>query len=132
MGQWRRAWYPQAPVYPVVVRPGADPNGMDGLMRMTTEQMAAMRMIESTPDLTNRAVWFLESMLQHHGGALLMAHDALQKSSNPTLQRLARAIITAQRQEIIQIRGMLRRDGLNKPEYFRYDGLFSLESIKSL
>ena len=55
-----------------------------------------------------------------------MAHDALAKSSNPTIRRLARTIIVAQRQEIIRLRRMLQRDGLNKPQYYQYGSLFSL------
>jgi uncharacterized protein (DUF305 family) len=55
-----------------------------------------------------------------------MAHDALNKSSNPTLRRLARDIIVAQLHEIIQLRKMLQHDGLNKPDYHAYDRLFSL------
>jgi uncharacterized protein (DUF305 family) len=55
-----------------------------------------------------------------------MAHDALDKSTNPTIRRLARDIIVAQRKEIIQLRKMLQHDGLNKPEYYSYDKLFSL------
>jgi len=55
-----------------------------------------------------------------------MAHDALGKSTNPTIRRLARDIIVAQRREIIQLRKMLQHDGLNKPEYHQYDRLFSL------
>jgi uncharacterized protein (DUF305 family) len=125
MGQWRKAWYPEAPVYPVALAPGGDPDTMAGLIRMNEAQIAAMRMMESTPNRDNRVPWFLEGMLQHHGGALLMAHDALAKSRNPDLRRLAAAIIVAQRREIIQLRRMLNHDGLNKPEYYRYDALFS-------
>ena len=125
MGQWRRAWYPEAPVYPVALRSGADPDALTGLQRMTPEQIAAMRMMEALPSRENRVTWFLEGMLQHHGGALVMAHDALQKSSNPTIRRLAVAIIVAQRREIIELRKMLQHDGLNKPEYHAYDRLFS-------
>jgi uncharacterized protein (DUF305 family) len=66
-------------------------------------------------------------MLQHHGGALLMAHDALKKSSNSTILRMAYNIIFAQRKEIVQIRKMLHHDGLNKPEYYQYDKLFTLD-----
>jgi uncharacterized protein (DUF305 family) len=55
-----------------------------------------------------------------------MAHDALDKSTNPTILRLARQIIVTQRREIIELRRMLRRDGLNKPAYTKYDALFSL------
>lgn len=126
MGQWRKAWYPDAPVYPVTYLPGGDPNSMSGVTRMTAAQIAGMRMMESIPTKSNRVTWFLEGMLQHHGGALIMAHDALRKSTNPTILRLARNIIIAQRREIVQIRQMLRHDGLNKPEYYQYDGLFSL------
>ena len=54
-----------------------------------------------------------------------MAHDALNKSSNPTVSRLARQIIVAQRSEIIGLRRMLRQEGLSKPEYSQYDALFS-------
>jgi uncharacterized protein (DUF305 family) len=126
MGQWRKAWYPEAPVYPVALKPGGDPNAMADLIRMSPAQIQAMQMIASTPTRQNRVTWFLEGMLQHHGGALIMAHDALNKSSNPTIRRLARDIIVAQRREIIQLRKMLQHDGLNKPEYHAYDKLFSL------
>jgi uncharacterized protein (DUF305 family) len=54
-----------------------------------------------------------------------MAHEALRKSNNPTIRRLARAIIVAQRREIIELRRMLRHDGLTKPEYHQFDALFS-------
>lgn len=124
MGQWRKAWYPEAPVYPVVLAADGDPDTMAGLIRMNEDQIAAMRMMESTPNRDNRVHWFLEGMLQHHGGALLMANDALTKSRNPDVRRLAAAIIVAQRREIVQLRRMLNHDGLNKPEYYRYDALF--------
>jgi uncharacterized protein (DUF305 family) len=125
MGQWRRAWYPQAPVYPVAYRAGGDPESLQGLERMSSAQINAMRMGDGTPTRQNRVVWFLEGMLMHHGGALQMAHDARAKSTNPTVRRLARQIIAAQRREIISLRGMLRREGLNKPAYHRFDQLFA-------
>jgi len=126
MGQWRKAWYPEAQVYPVVLKTGGDPNAMADLIRMSPSQIQAMQMMASTPTRDNRVTWFLEGMLQHHGGALIMAHDALDKSTNPTIRRLARNIIIAQRREIIQLRKMLQHDGLNRPEYYAYDKLFSL------
>jgi uncharacterized protein (DUF305 family) len=124
MGQWRKAWYPQAPVYPVALKSGGDPNSMASLERMSSAQIQAMQMMGSTPTKANRVVWFLEGMIAHHGEALVMAHDALRKSSNPTVRRLARAIIVAQRGEIMALRNMLRREGLSKPEYSKYDALF--------
>jgi uncharacterized protein (DUF305 family) len=127
MGQWRRAWYPEAPVYPVALKPGGDPNALADLVRMSPDQIQAMQMTGSTPTLDNRVRWFLEGMLLHHGGALVMAHDALDNSRHPTIRRLARTIIEAQRREIIQLRRMLQRDGLNKPDYYQYDRLFALQ-----
>ena len=126
MGQWRRAWYPDAPVFPVVLKAGGDPNAMAALSRMDPAQIEAMQMRGTPPSRTGRVTWFLEGMLQHHGAALLMAQDALKRSTNPTIRRLARNIIVAQRKEIIQIRQMLQQGGLNRPEYYRYDAYFAL------
>ena len=126
MGQWRKAWYPEAPVHPVALRPGGDPDAMADLERMSPTQILSMQMMGTPPTRENRVTWFLEGMLHHHGGALMMAHDALRKSTNPTIRRLARDIIVTQRREIIQLRRMLGHDGLSKPEYHRYDNLFSL------
>ena len=70
--------------------------------------------------------WFLEGMLHHHGGALTMAHDALAKSTNPTIRRFAQGVIVAQRAEIMQLRRMLALEGLRKPEYHKYDPMISL------
>lgn len=124
MGQWRKAWYPEASVGPVALKAGGDPNSMAGLEGMSPSQIEAMQMMGTTPTKDNRVVWFLEGMIAHHGGALQMAHDALAKSTNPTVRRLARTIIVAQRTEIIELRRMLLRDGLRKPEYSQYDALF--------
>lgn len=126
MGLWRRAWYPQAPVYPVALAPGGDPDSLAGLTRMNQAQIDGMRMMGEAPTPDNRVVWFLEGMLHHHGGALMMAHDALAKSTNPTLRRFAREVIVAQRAAIIELRRMLAVEGLRKPEYRRYDALFAL------
>ncbi|MFM7264776.1 MAG: DUF305 domain-containing protein [Cyanobium sp.] len=127
MGQWRKAWYPEAPPYPVALKHGGDPNALAALERMPPAQIQAMRMMGAPPTRDTRVTWFLEGMLQHHGGALIMAHDALKKSTNPTVRRMARSIILAQRGEIIQLRKMLQHDGMNKPEYHQYDPLFRLE-----
>ncbi|MDI9405985.1 MAG: DUF305 domain-containing protein, partial [Chitinophagaceae bacterium] len=125
MGQWRKAWYPEAPVFPVALKAGGDPSSMGSLERLSAAQIQAMQMTGSTPTRENRVTWFLEGMIAHHGGALVMAHDARNKSSNPTIQRLARQIIVAQRREILQLRRMLRHGGLDKPEYYQFDPLFS-------
>ena len=127
MGQWRKAWYPEAPIYPIAYIPGGDPNSMSGLTRMSAEQISAMQMLDGKPTRQTRVTWFLEGMLQHHGAALVMAHDALRQSTNPAIQRLSRNIIIAQRAEIIQIRKMLQFDGLVKSSYYQYDALFLIK-----
>ena len=126
MRQWRKAWYPDAPVYPVALRPNGDPNSVADLVRMSPEVIAAMRMSGTKPTRENRVQWFLEGMIEHHGGALQMAHEARQNSTNPTILRLAREIIVAQRKEIIELRKMLQSGGLNKPAYYKFDDLFVL------
>jgi uncharacterized protein (DUF305 family) len=126
MGLWRKAWYPQAPVYPVALAAGGDPNSLACLTCMIQAQVDDMRMMDGLPSREKRVVWFLEGMLHHHGGALLMAHDALAKSTNPTIRRFARGVIEAQWAEIIQLRRMLAVEGLRKPEYHHYDTLFTL------
>ena len=126
MRQWRKAWYPDAPVYPVALRSNGDPNSMADLVRMSPEVIAAMRMSGTKPTRENRVQWFLEGMIEHHGGALQMAHEARKNSINPTILRLAREIIIAQRKEIIELRKMLQSGGLNKSDYHKFDNLFSL------
>jgi uncharacterized protein (DUF305 family) len=114
MGQWRKAWYPQAPIYPVTLPPGGDPNSLSALQRMSAAEITAMQMTGTAPSPDTRVTWFLEGMIEHHGGALEMAHDALRKSSNPTIRRLAQTIIVSQRREIIELRRMLRLEGIEK------------------
>ena len=126
MRQWRKAWYPDAPVYPVALRPNGDPNSMADLVRMSPDVIAAMRMSGTKPTRDNRVQWFLEGMIEHHGGALQMAHEARENSTNPTILRLARDIIVAQRKEIIDLRKMLQSRGMNKPDSYKFDGLFAL------
>ncbi|MEO1004145.1 MAG: DUF305 domain-containing protein [Cyanobacteria bacterium J06638_7] len=93
---------------------------------MSQAQIDGMRMMGSRPIRENRVVWFLEGMIAHQGGALVMAHDALAKSDTPTILRFARAVIVAQRAEIIELRRMLAVEGLRKPEYFKYDALLGV------
>ena len=49
MGQWRKAWYPEAPDYPVALKTGGDPNSMESLERMSAAHIQAMQMMGSTP-----------------------------------------------------------------------------------
>jgi len=74
----------------------------------------------------NRVVWFLEGMLSITARALMMAHDALAKSSNTTIRRFARQVIVAQRAETSSRCGGCLAVGRNyaKPAYYKFDNLF--------
>jgi uncharacterized protein (DUF305 family) len=47
---------------------------------------------------------FIDAMIPHHEGAIVMAKDVLQKSQKPELTQLATDIIKAQNQEIAQMK----------------------------
>jgi uncharacterized protein (DUF305 family) len=46
---------------------------------------------------------FIDAMIPHHQGAVVMAQDVLKKSQRPELQKLAKTIISAQEKEIAQM-----------------------------
>jgi uncharacterized protein (DUF305 family) len=46
---------------------------------------------------------FIDAMIPHHQGAVVMAQEALQKSNRPEIKQLAEEIIAAQEQEIAQM-----------------------------
>lgn len=100
MQQWRTAWYPNA---------GDQPMGyhteMGHMMQMTAAQKQAMMM---TTDLgvtdDEFDLRFINGMIPHHEGALVMAQDALEKSVRRELQELAQEVIKAQATEINQMK----------------------------
>lgn len=47
---------------------------------------------------------FIDAMTPHHEGAVVMAQEALEKSSRPEIRELAEAIIAAQEQEISEMK----------------------------
>lgn len=47
---------------------------------------------------------FIDAMIPHHEGAVIMAKDLAQKTKRPELQKLAKEIIAAQDQEIAQMK----------------------------
>ncbi len=67
MGQWRKAWHPDTPIYPVTYLPGGYLNSLTGVARMTEDQIAGRQKMVSIPTKSNRVTWLLEGMLQHHG-----------------------------------------------------------------
>ena len=49
VGQWRKAWYPEAPIAPLALRAGGEPDAISDLIRMGPAQIQAMQMLGSTP-----------------------------------------------------------------------------------
>lgn len=88
MRTWRSAWYPDfAPT--------------DGMQM----DMGPMSVADGRTPFDQR---FIEAMIPHHEGAIMMARDALQKAERQEIKDLARAIITAQEAEIAQMRQWLQ------------------------
>jgi uncharacterized protein (DUF305 family) len=56
------------------------------------------------PAGANYDLRFLDSMIPHHQGALVMAQEVLKKSKRPELIKLANGIITDQKKEIAQMK----------------------------
>jgi uncharacterized protein (DUF305 family) len=74
--------------------PGMDMPGMNhGSMNMSLG-----------PKDENFDMRFIDAMTPHHEGAVVMAQEALQKSSRPEIKQLAQAIIDAQQKEITQMK----------------------------
>lgn len=100
MKKWRKAWYPQAGDKPMAYN-----SQMGHMMEMSPEQMQAMMMNmnlgAADADFDKR---FIDAMIPHHEGALVMAKDALNKSQRTEIKQLAKDILTSQQQEIDQMR----------------------------
>ncbi|MCA6501688.1 MAG: DUF305 domain-containing protein [Pseudanabaena sp. M135S2SP2A07QC] len=47
---------------------------------------------------------FLDAMVPHHEGALVMAKDAIAKSKRPEIQKMAQEILSSQQAEINQMK----------------------------
>jgi uncharacterized protein (DUF305 family) len=55
------------------------------------------------PADANYDLRFIDSMVPHHQGALVMAQEVIQKSKRPELVKFAKGIITEQKKEIAQM-----------------------------
>jgi uncharacterized protein (DUF305 family) len=99
MQQWRTAWYPKVGDTPMMY--SAE---MGHMMPMSAEMKSSMMMnvdLGAADDQFD--LRFLNAMLPHHEGALVMAKEALQKSDRPEVKKLAQDIISSQEQEIAQM-----------------------------
>jgi len=109
MKQWRTAWYPKADATPMAWH-----NAGGHMMAMSPEQMQGMRMeMDLGPANAEFDLRFINAMVPHHEGALVMAKDALDKSKRPEIRQLAQAILTSQQAEIDQMK-QWRKDWYKK------------------
>lgn len=77
------------------------PSGtMEDQMRAMNAQMV-QHLGPADADYDHR---FIDMMIPHHEGAIMMAKDALQKSQRPEIKKLAEDIIAAQEKEIAQLK----------------------------
>lgn len=96
MRQWYRQWYgtDQIPAMPheamSSMMPGMDMTGMSG-----------------SPDLSSAKPFdraFIDAMIPHHEGAIMMARQAQQRAQHPELKKLADDIVKTQQSEIDQMK----------------------------
>jgi uncharacterized protein (DUF305 family) len=88
-------------------------DGMGEMMGMAKpEQVESLR----TLPVDQAEVLFLQLMIRHHQGALLMAKDLLAKPARPEVVRLAGSIQSAQQSEIELMQGLLKQRGGAPPE----------------
>jgi uncharacterized protein (DUF305 family) len=90
--QWRQAWFPGAP---------ADTDG--GMMGM----MGMMMPMDSLANAADFDRAFLEMMIPHHAGAVMMAAHAQAETGRAEVRAFARRLIEAQAQEIGEMERML-------------------------
>ena len=92
MKAWREKWFPGSPRAINIDLPGM----RDSMKEMDFKQIAML--FGNDYDLE-----FLKQMIPHHEGAVIMANEALQRSSRPEIKTIATAIIKAQEAEMKQM-----------------------------
>ena len=97
--EWRQAWYPDADETPVMYH-----ESMGHTMPMTEEMRQSMMMSGDLGEADEEFdLRFIDAMIPHHEGAVIMAQEALENSDREEVRQLAQAIIDAQQQEIEQM-----------------------------
>lgn len=100
MQQWHKAWYASAANTPM-----AWDSKTKGMMPMSQDHMNSMMMnmdLGAADDQFD--LRFINAMTPHHESAIVMANDALQKSTRPEVQKLAKAIVSSQQTEAAQMK----------------------------
>ena len=87
---------------------------VEGRMPGMASQEEINRLRELPPEEADRL--FLQLMIPHHEAAIPMSAAVLERTSNPTVERLANAIVASQEAEIEIMQEMLRDIGTDPPE----------------
>lgn len=100
MRKWRKAWYPKAAETAV-----AYDSQQGKTVSMSAEQKDSMMMkLDLGAADAEFDLRFINAMIPHHEGAIVMAKDALAKSQRPEIKQLANDILTSQQAEIEQMK----------------------------
>lgn len=99
MQEWRKTWYAEVDDTPMMYH--ADANHMMPMSEsMRANMMMDIDLGEADAEFDQR---FIDAMIPHHEGAVVMAQQVLERSDRPELLELAKEIMTAQEQEIEQM-----------------------------
>lgn len=99
MQSWRQAWYANAESEPVAFHAE-----MGHTMIMSKEMQDSMMMSGDLGAADDEFdLRFINAMIPHHEGAIVMAQEAIEKSNRPEVKELAQAILDAQQPEIDQM-----------------------------
>lgn len=100
MRKWRKAWYPKASETPM-----AYDSQQGKMLPMSADQQNSMMMkLDLGAADAEFDLRFINAMIPHHEGAVVMAKDALTKAQHPELKQLANEIIASQQAEIDQMK----------------------------
>jgi len=98
--KWREQWYPQASGEPVTYGSQGKPTvPMSKQQRQSMSMMMDLGTADAKFDLR-----FMNAMIAHHQGAVMMAKDALSKSKRPEIKQLSQEIVKSQQAEIDQMK----------------------------
>lgn len=102
MQGWLAAWgRPLTGVQPTMQMPGmATQQQINELVALPVAEMEAS---------------FLQLMIRHHQGGIMMAEDALRRTKRTEVVQLAQAIVNSQQSEIDYMQDLLKRRGVAAP-----------------
>lgn len=123
MQAWRKAWYPKAaPMNQGAMNHGSMDHSMHSSMKMSGDKMTMPGHMMGLPMKGEMDMgklrsakgrefdrMFLQMMIPHHAGAVVMADEALKVTARPQIRKMSHAIISSQSREIGLMQGILDR-----------------------